>query len=130
MKIYNHFLEDLNMYFNTIEGYQIDEDAFGRLNRTYSNVEPMYFEAKNILVYADNKYFMIDKKDFFDFRIEFTFANPLLKVKQGKFTSLYEAMKFMRSRCDEINSIDMQMHYDSDGYLHPSFIVSTYQNNN
>jgi hypothetical protein len=128
MKIYNHFLEDLNMYFNTIEGYQIDEEAFGKLNRTYSNTEPMYFDTKNILVYANSKYYMIDKKDFFDFRTE-NFGNIFLKVKQGKFTSLYEAMKFMRSRCDEINSIDMQMHYDSDGYLHPSFIVSTYKNN-
>jgi hypothetical protein len=129
MKIYNHFLEDLNMYFNTIEGYQIDEEAFGKLNRTYSNTEPMYFDTKNILVYANSKYYMIDKKDFFDFRTE-NFGNIFLKFNLVKFTSLYEAMKFMRNTCDEINSIEMQMHYDSDGYLHPSFIVSTYQNNN
>ena len=86
---------------------------------------PTYFEATNTLVYTKDGYFMIDKKEFFDFRCDLSHGKLFTKVMQGKFTTLREAMLFMKSRGNEINSIDLQMHYDRDGYLFPSYVVST-----
>jgi hypothetical protein len=115
LKTLNQFKSDIFETFLPYEGSLKDIDWTNHDSLLTKGVDKPYLENEDILVFCDNKYYLLKGSDFTSFRID-ALNDRLFTLADGRlFESLDKAIAHVESQPNEVSIITFNIFQDCDG---------------